>query len=52
MEEILGTVPTKIAPEMNEGLLKSFEGKEVKDGLFRCSRHISFNGIGSFVEKK
>jgi hypothetical protein len=35
MEEIRGTDPTKIAPEMNEGLLKSFEGKEVEDGLFQ-----------------
>jgi hypothetical protein len=35
MEAVLGTVPTKVTPEMNDGLLKPFVEKEVKDALFQ-----------------
>jgi hypothetical protein len=35
MEAVLGTVPTKVTPEMNDGLLKPFAEKEVKDALFQ-----------------
>jgi hypothetical protein len=35
MEEVLGTVPIKVTPAMNDGLLKPFEEKEVKEALFQ-----------------
>jgi hypothetical protein len=35
MEAVLGTVPIKVTPEMNDGLLKPFVEKEVKEALFQ-----------------
>jgi hypothetical protein len=35
MEAVLGTVPIKVTPEMNDDLLKPFVEKEVKEALFQ-----------------
>jgi hypothetical protein len=35
MEAVLSTVPTKVTPAMNDGLLKPFEEKEIKEALFQ-----------------
>ena len=35
MEAVLNTVPTKVTVEMNNGLLKPFMEKEVKEALFK-----------------
>jgi hypothetical protein len=35
MEGVLETVPTKVTPVMNDGLLKTFEEKEIKEALFQ-----------------
>jgi hypothetical protein len=35
LEDVLGTVLVKVTPAMNDGLLKPFEEKEVKEALFQ-----------------
>jgi hypothetical protein len=35
MQEVIDVVPVKVTAEMNAGLLKPFEGKEVKEALFQ-----------------
>jgi hypothetical protein len=35
MESVVSTVPAKVTAEMNDGLLKPFEEREVKEALFQ-----------------